>query len=67
MLNNSSEKNEKGESILHVAASEGHMELVQWLTIHLSDLDEETPTGYTAIHKAAMAGHTNIMMVRGVG
>ena len=57
------QKNEKGESILHVAASSGQMEVVQWLSIHLSDLDEETPTGYTAIHQAAMQGHTQVMMV----
>ena len=56
--------NEKGVSVLHIAASLGHMELVQWLTVHLTDLDAETPTAYTAIHQAAMTGHTNIMMVR---
>jgi len=37
--------------------------VVKWLAFKKVDLNAETPTGYTAMHLAAMNGHVNCLMV----
>lgn len=59
-----SSKDERGWTVLHNAAAHGRMDVVQWLSVKLHDLDVETPTGYTAMHLASLHGHTNCMVVR---
>jgi ankyrin repeat protein len=54
---------EKGWCILHVAAEAGQVDIVQWLTLQVTDLEVETPTGNTPMHIAAMNGHLACMRV----
>ncbi|XP_076326481.1 uncharacterized protein LOC143233758 isoform X2 [Tachypleus tridentatus] len=54
---------ERGWTPIHLAAANGHVEIVQYLGergAHLSALD---PSGYTAIHIAAMNGHAECVEV----
>ena len=48
---------------LHNASAGGHTEIVKWLAVAGVNMDAETPTGYMAMHLAAMHGHTNTMIV----
>ena len=54
---------ERGMNPLHIAAANSRLDCVKWLAVSGVDLAEETPTGYTAMHLAAMNGHVNCMMV----
>lgn len=54
---------ERGWSPIHISAAFGHLDLVKWLSVSGVQLTAETPTGYTAIHLAAMNGHVNCIMV----
>ena len=54
---------ERGWVPIHICSAFGHLDLVKWLSVNGVDLKEETPTGYTSIHLAAMNGHVNCMMV----
>ena len=54
---------EKGWLPLHTASAHGHNDIVKWLAVEHADLGALTPTGYTALHLAAMNGHTNTMIV----
>ncbi|CAH1794890.1 unnamed protein product [Owenia fusiformis] len=54
---------EKGWRTLHVATSEGNLDIVKWLSVNAANLNAETPTGYTAMHLGALNGHVNCMMV----
>ena len=56
---------ERGWVPIHICSAFGHLDLVKWLSVNGVNLKEETPTGYTAIHLAAMNGHVNCMMVSG--
>ncbi|XP_060075241.1 uncharacterized protein LOC132554929 [Ylistrum balloti] len=56
-------KDESGRTPLHLASTDGHIDVVKWLAIGESSLNLETPTGYTAMHLAAMNGHVNCMMI----
>lgn len=58
-----SQRDEKGMTPLHIATKHGQLEVVKWLAVNGSSLNEETPTGYTPIHLAAMSGHVNCLMV----
>nr|CAB3221726.1 serine-rich adhesin for platelets-like [Phallusia mammillata] len=57
------QQNEKGWRPIHIAASNGKLEILQWLAANGVNLGAETPTGYTAIHMAAIHGHVQCMMV----
>ena len=54
---------EQGWSPIHISAAFGHLHLVKWFSVTGVSLTKETPTGYTAIHLAAMNGHVNCIMV----
>lgn len=54
---------ERGWNPLHGAASQGHLDVVKWLSVEGVGLDTLTPTGYTPMHLAAMNGYTNTMIV----
>lgn len=55
---------ERGWTPLHIVTAFGHLEILKWLTVNGVNLTEETPTGFTAIHLAAMNGHVKCIMVR---
>ena len=55
---------ERTWSPVHIASAFGHLDVLKWLTITGVNLPQETSTGYTAIHLAAMNGHVNCIMVR---
>ncbi|ELU03454.1 hypothetical protein CAPTEDRAFT_227139 [Capitella teleta] len=55
--------NEQGWTPLHLAANFGQIDIVQYLSITVVDLDMTTPTGFTAMHMAARSGHTACMKV----
>ena len=48
---------------LHIAASEGHTNVVNWLMTYGVGLDIRTPTGFNPIHLATMNGHIGVMAV----
>ena len=54
---------EKGWIPLHVGCSSGQLECVKLIAVSGGNLEQETPTGYTSMHLAAMNGHVNCMMV----
>ena len=54
---------ERGWVPINICSAFGHLDLVKWLSVNGADLKEETPTGYTSIHLAAMNGHVNCLMV----
>ena len=54
---------EKGWQPIHTSSAAGHIDIVKWLAVNNVNLDEMTPTGYTAMHLAAMNGQTNTMIV----
>ena len=54
---------EKGWQPIHTSSAAGHVDIVKWLAVNSVNLDEMTPTGYTAMHLAAMNGQTNTMIV----
>ena len=58
-----SETTEHGWTVLHVATDAGHTDMVQWLTLQMTDLEMETPTGNTPMHLAASNGHVATMRV----
>lgn len=57
---------ERGWVPIHICSAFGHLDLVKWLSVNGVNLKEETPTGYTSIHLAAMNGHVNCMIVCGI-
>ncbi|XP_078482044.1 uncharacterized protein LOC100180254, partial [Ciona intestinalis] len=56
-------ESEKGWTPIHVAATYGKIDVLQWLTATGANLEAETPTGYTSMHMAAMHGHIKCLMV----
>ena len=54
---------EKGWIPLHVGCAAGQLECVKLIVVGGGNLEQETPTGYTSMHLAAMNGHVNCMMV----
>ena len=54
---------ERGWGPIHISSAFGHLDLVKWFSVSGVDLMQETPTGYTAIHLAALNGHVNCIMV----
>ena len=54
---------EKGWIPLHVGCAAGQLECIKLIVVGGSNLEQETPTGYTSMHLAAMNGHVNCMMV----
>ena len=54
---------EKGWIPLHVGCASGQLECVKLVAVSGGNLEQETPTGYTSMHLAAMNGHVNCMMV----
>lgn len=55
---------ERGWAPVHISAAFGYLDLLKWLSVSDVNLTQQTPTGYTAIHLAAMNGHVNCIMVR---
>ena len=56
-------RDERGLTALHVAAKHNQRDVLQWLSVNVTDLDSLTPTGYTPIHLAAMHGNTECIKV----
>lgn len=54
---------EKGWGPIHISAFYGQNEVIQWLSVNITDIDVSTPTGYTPIHVAAVNGKTKSVMV----
>lgn len=54
---------ERGWAPVHISAAFGYLDLLKWLSVSDVNLTQQTPTGYTAIHLAAMNGHVNCIMV----
>ena len=55
---------DEGYTALHLAAANGHTDLVRWLAINCADLNMVTQTGYLVTHMAALSGHVQCLMVR---
>ena len=49
------------ESPLHIASSEGHLEIAETLVENHSDLNIQTGQGYTPLHMASLGGHLHIV------
>ncbi|CCM02082.1 uncharacterized protein FIBRA_04159 [Fibroporia radiculosa] len=49
------------ETLLHIAAKNGDLCLVEWLDSHSAEPDERDSNGFTAFHVALMHGHILIM------
>ena len=58
-----SKPDERGWTPLHIVTAFGHLEILKWLSVNGVNLEEQTPTGFTAIHLAAMNGHVKCIMV----
>lgn len=52
-----------GHTPLHLAAQQGHKEVVQLLAALGAKLDERDRTGYEPTHEAALYGHVNCLMI----
>ncbi|KAH7106021.1 DnaJ-domain-containing protein [Auriculariales sp. MPI-PUGE-AT-0066] len=48
--------NSAGETLLHIAAGRGDIELVHWLDEHNAEVDDRDTSGYTAFHLALEKG-----------
>ena len=58
-----SKPDERGWAPLHTVAAFGHLEILKWLSVNGVNLEEQTPTGFSAIHLASMNGHVKCIMV----
>ena len=58
-----SKPDERGWTPLHIVAGFGYLDVLKWLSVNGVNLIAETPTGFTAIHLAAMNGHVTCIMV----
>jgi ankyrin repeat protein len=56
-------KDEKGETALHYAASQGHEEMVRLLLEMGADISGRNVDGWTALHHAAFWGHSKVVIV----
>lgn len=54
-------KNNAGMTLLHVAANNGHLSVVQWLLKHDLDPNATSISGCTPLHVAVSAGFPNIV------
>ena len=50
-----------GKSALHIAAENGHLEIVDRLLSNKAFINSKTKTGITALHLASMKGWTDIV------
>ncbi|KAL1476782.1 hypothetical protein MTO96_036244, partial [Rhipicephalus appendiculatus] len=54
---------ERGWTPIHLAAANGHAEIVRYLAVEGADVAALDPTSYTAMHLAAMNGHNACLEV----
>ncbi|XP_037571923.2 ankyrin repeat and SOCS box protein 9 [Dermacentor silvarum] len=54
---------ERGWTPIHLAAANGHAEVVRYLAVEGADVAALDPTSYTAMHLAAMNGHNACLEV----
>lgn len=54
---------ERGWTPIHLAAANGHTEVVRFLAMEGADVAALDPTSYTAMHLAAMNGHNGCLEV----
>ena len=52
-----------GLTALHLAASFGHLSVIQMLLEKVVDIDVRTYLGYTALHSAAYSGHESVVQL----
>ncbi|KAH7943324.1 hypothetical protein HPB52_006945 [Rhipicephalus sanguineus] len=55
---------ERGWTPIHLAAANGHAEIVRYLAVEGADVAALDPTSYTAMHLAAMNGHNACLEVK---
>jgi hypothetical protein len=58
---NWNQRNLNGDTGLHLAAANGHVEVVQQLLGKGAELEAKTNFGWTALHRAASAGHEKVV------
>lgn len=56
-----SAKNQNGDSPLHLAAENGHLEIVKFLIEKGADVLDRNNSGRVALHQAAIKGHIDVM------
>ena len=58
---NPNARNEEGDTPMHIAATFGHFDMVQWLIHAGAEIDAWDPEGQMPIHSAADGGHLDIV------
>ena len=54
-------QSKKGDTALHIACSNNHQELAQWLVLSGSDISMTNLQGDTAIHSACISSHPSVV------
>ena len=57
---NVKEKNDKGNTALHMAAHNGHVDVCKILVDNDADVEEKGNNSRTALHVAAVMGHVDV-------
>jgi len=56
------EKTPEGQTLLQIAAENGHLSIVQYLVAHNAQLDLCDNNGWTALHCASFGGHIDVVL-----